>query len=173
MRISTAFRRAVLVALVLAAATAFAQSPQAADLNWVFASRGHIPKTSLAAGREANGDSLYACRARLANGVETPGKIRQPLVGCSIAFGGLEWSLQSYQVLHDSGPKTIRWVAATEVPQRAYQVGRGPDGTALYLCRAKHVDGSVQIGRVASRGCFYGFGGKEEQSPEFEVLVKP
>jgi len=169
-KISTAFCLPVLVALVLATGTAAAQD---ADLNWVFASRGHIPKTSLAAGREANGDSLYACRARLANGAETPGKIRQPLVGCSIAFGGLEWTLAAYQVLHDSGPTTIRWVAATEVPQRAYKVGREPNGTTLYLCRAKHVDGSVQIGRVASRGSVHGFGGKEEQSPEFEVLVKP
>ena len=173
MRIATAFRRFALIVLVLATETAFAQSAQDADLNWVFASRGHIPKTSLIAGREANGDSLYACRARLANGAETPGKIRQPLAGCSIAFGGLEWTLGAYQVLHDSGPKTIRWVAATEVPQRAYKVGRQPDGSALYLCRAKHFDGSVQIGRVASRGCIYGFGGKEEQSSEFEVLVKP
>jgi len=172
-RIATAFCRSALIVLVLATGTAFAQSVQDADLNWVFASRGHIPKTSLVAGREANGDSLYACRARLANGAETPGKIRQPLVGCSIAFGGLEWTLASYQVLHDSGPKTIRWVPATEVPQRAYKVGRGPDGTALYLCRAKHLDGSVQIGRVVSRGCIYGFGGKEEQSSEFEIMVKP
>jgi len=172
-RIAAAFCRSVLIVLVLATGTAFAQSAQDADLNWVFASRGHIPKTSLVAGREANGDSLYACRARLANGAETPGKIRQPLVGCSVAFGGLEWTLAAYQVLHDGGPKTIRWVPATQVPQRAYKVGREPDGTVLYLCRAKHVDGSIQIGRVASRDCVYGFAGKQEQSAEFEVLVKP
>jgi len=172
-RIAAAFCLSVLIVLVLATGTAFAQSAQDADLNWVFASRGHIPKTSLVAGREANGDSLYACRARLANGAETPGKIRPPLVGCSVAFGGLEWTLAAYQVLHDGGPKTIRWVPANQVPQRAYKVGREPDGTVLYLCRAKHLDGSVQIGRVASRDCVYGFAGKQEQTAEFEVLVRP
>ena len=162
----------VVAAIALAAVACAAFAADDADLNWVGASRGSIPKGSLAAGRDAGGQALYACRARLANGADVPGKIREPLVGCNVVFGGLEWTIGAYQVLRDD-PKTIRWTQATDVPQRAYQVGREANGTALYLCRAKHTDGSLQIGRVGPGACLYGIGGKEEKAAEFEVLVKP
>lgn len=163
--------RLVVAALALAAPAAFAADDP--DLHWVGASRGSIPKGSLAVGRDAGGQALYACRARLANGADVPGKIREPIVGCNVVFGGLEWTIGAYQVLRDDGPKVIRWTPATDVPQRAYQVGREANGTALYLCRAKHSDGSLQIGRVAPGACLFGIGGKEEKSADFEVLVKP
>jgi hypothetical protein len=159
------------IALATLAGAAFAADD--VNLHWVAASRGAIPKGSLAAGRDAGGQALYACRARLANGADVPGKIREPIVGCNVVFGGLEWTIGAYQVLRDDGPKTIRWAQATDVPQGAYQVGREANGTALYLCRAKHSDGSLQIGRAAAGDCLYGISGKEEKAAEFEVLVRP
>lgn len=157
-----------LAAVALAAAAAGGP-----DLNWVNASRGAIPKGSLAVGQDANGKALYACRARLANGADVPGKIREPLVGCTVLHGGLEWSLATYQVLRDD-PKLIRWASASSVPPRAYQVGREADGTAVFLCRAKRGDGSIQVGKLGGSGaCAYGVGGKEEQGADFEVLVRP
>jgi hypothetical protein len=166
-------KRLVLAAL---AAASFSLSVQAADeqeLNWVFASRGHIPKGSLAVGKGTNGDALYACRARLANGSEQPGRIRQPMLGCAVMFGGLEWSIGAYQVLRDDGPKTIKWVNAKETPKGAYAVGREVDGTVLHLCRTKLGDGSVQVGKLATGACVFGVGGKEQNADDFEVLVKP
>jgi DM9 repeat len=162
----------VVAAIALAAACA-AFAADDPDLNWVGATRGSIPKGSLAVGRDAGGQALYACRARLANGADVPGRIREPLVGCNVVFGGLEWTIGAYQVLRDDGPKTIHWAQATDVPQRAYKVGREANGTALYLCRAKHSDGSLQIGRVSPGACLFGVSGKEEKAAEFEVLVKP
>lgn len=166
-------KRPALAALVAAAAACTAFAANNPELNWVAASRGHIPKASLAAGRDASGEQSYVCRARLANGAETPGTIRQPRVGCSLVHGGIVWTIGAYQVLRDDGPKVIRWLATTEVPQRAYQVGREADGAAVYLCRAKRADGSVHIGKLNGRGCTYGVGGREAKAADFEVLVKP
>ena len=171
MKFLTHLRRLAPAALAAAAfAAAAAGEP---DLNWVNASRGTIPKGSLAVGQDVNGKALYACRARLANGADVPGKIREPLIGCTVLHGGLEWSLATYQVLRDD-PKAIRWASGNSLPPRAYQVGREADGTAVFLCRVKRTDGSVQVGKLGvSRACAYGFGGKEEQVAEFEVLVRP
>ena len=155
----------------VAFAAAAANEP---ELNWVNASRGVIPKGSLAVGQDVNGKALYVCRARLANGADVPGKIREPLIGCTVLHGGLEWSLAAYKVLRDDGPKLIRWAPGASVPPRAYRVGRDVDGSALFLCRAKRTDGSVQVGKLGSSGaCVYGFGGKEEIAGDFEVLVRP
>jgi hypothetical protein len=166
-------RRALLAAVAAAAISCAAQAADEPGLNWVFASRGNIPKGSLAVGKGTNGDALYACRARLANGSEQPGRIREPMLGCAVTFGGLEWSIGAYQVLRDDGPKTIKWLTSTDAARSAYPVGRDADGTVLHLCRAKLVDGSVQIGKTAASGCVYGAGGKEQSTADFEVLVKP
>ena len=173
MKFLTHLRRlAPAVALAVAAFAASAASEP--DLNWVNASRGVIPKGSLAAGKDANGKALYACRARLANGADVPGMIREPLIGCSVVHGGLQWSIAAYQVLRDDGPKVMGWAPGASVPPRAHRVGRDVDGTALFLCRAKRTDGGVQVGKLGSSGaCVYGFAGKEEIAGDFEVLVRP
>jgi hypothetical protein len=166
-------KRLVLAALVAASVSLPARAADEPELHWVFASRGHIPKGSLAVGKAANGEELYACRARLANGSEQPGRIRQPMLGCAVTYGGLEWSIGAYQVLRDDGPKVIKWVAGGSVPKGAYAVGRGADGASLFLCRTKLGDGGVQVGKLAGEACIYGVGGKEQSAADFEVLVKP
>jgi hypothetical protein len=163
----------VLAALVAASVSLAAHAADEPELHWVFASRGHIPKGSLAVGKAPSGEELYACRARLANGSEQPGRIRTPMLGCAVTFGGLEWSIGAYQVLRDDGPKTIKWVDGKEMPKGAYAVGRTADGNLLHLCRAKLGDGSVQVGKLADGACVYGGGGKEQNAADFEVLVKP
>jgi len=162
----------ILAALTAAPVSLAARAADEPELNWVFASRGHIPKGSLAAGKAAGGEELYACRARLANGSEQPGRIRPPMLGCAVTFGGLEWSIGAYQVLRDD-PKAIKWVAGNSVPKGAYAVGREADGKELYLCRTKLGDGGVQVGKLAGGACIYGVGGKEQNAADFEVLVKP
>jgi hypothetical protein len=163
----------VMAALAATTVPLAAHAADEPELNWVFASRGHIPKGSLAVGTGSNGDAVYACRARLANGSEQPGRIRTPMLGCAVTYGGLEWSIGAYQVLRDDGAKAIKWVNAKETPKGAYAVGREADGTVLHLCRAKLGDGSVQIGKLGGGACVYGVGGKEQNAADFEVLVKP
>ena len=172
MKFVTHLRRLALAALATGAVAAAAANEP--DLHWVAASRGTIPKGSLAVGKDANGKALYACRARLANGADVPGMIREPLIGCSVVHGGLQWSIAAYQVLRDDGPKVMGWAPGASVPPRAHRVGRDVDGTALFLCRAKRADGSVLVGKLGSSGaCVYGFAGKEEIAGDFEVLVRP
>jgi len=166
-------KRLLLAALAAAPVSLPVLGADEPELVWVFASRGHIPKGSLAVGKGSNGDSLYACRARLANGSEQPGRIRQPMLGCAVTYGGLEWSIGAYQVLRDDGPKTIKWVNGKELPKGAYAVGREANGTVLHLCRATLGDGSVQVGKLAADGCSYSVAGKEQKTADFEVLVKP
>jgi hypothetical protein len=166
-------KRLVLAALAAASVSLVARAADEPELHWVFASRGHIPKGSLAAGKAAGGEELYVCRARLANGSEQPGRIRSPMLGCAVTFGGLEWSIGAYQVLRDDGAKAIKWVNGKEPPKGAYPVGRNADGSVLHLCRAKLGDGSVQVGKLGDGACIYGVGGKEQVAADFEVLVKP
>lgn len=166
-------KRLVLAALVAASVPLSVHAADEPELNWVFASRGHIPKGSLVVAKGASGDELYACRARLANGSEQPGRIRTPMLGCAVTYGGLEWSIGAYQVLRDEGPKTAKWVPGNSVPKGAYTVGREADGTPLYLCRAKLGDGGLQIGKLGAGACVYGRGGKEQTAADFEVLVRP
>src|SRR5262245_16946220 len=128
-------KQLVLAALAVTSISLAAHADEP-ELNWVFASRGHIPKGSLAVGKGTDGDAVYACRARLANGSEQPGRIRQPMLGCAVTFGGLEWSIGAYQVLRDDGAKAIKWVNGKEPPKGAYPVGRNADGSVLHLCRA-------------------------------------
>jgi hypothetical protein len=165
--------RLVLAAFAAAPLLLPAHAADEPELNWVFASRGHIPKGSLPVGKGTNGDAVYACRARLANGSEQPGRIRQPMLGCAVTYGGLEWSIGAYQVLRDDGPKMIKWANGKELPKSAYPVGREADGTLIHLCRAKLGDGSIQVGKLAAGNCVYGMGGKEQNAADFEVLVKP
>ena len=138
----------------------------------MFASRGHIPKGSLAAGKGTNGDALYACRARLANGSEQPGRIRQPMLGCAVTFGGLEWSIGAYQVLRDDGPKTIKWVNGKEMPKAPTpwaarstapcftSAGRS---SATAACRSASWPPAPASTLAAAR----------KNAADFEVLVKP
>jgi hypothetical protein len=165
--------RCFVPAVALAVAAFSAAAAGGPDLHWAAASRGTIPKGSLAVGKDEHGKTLYACRARLANGADVPGVIREPLIGCSVVHGGLQWSIAAYQVLRDD-PKAVHWASAASVPPRAYRVGNDVDGSALFLCRAKMADGSIRVGRLGAAGaCVYGSGGKAESAADFEVLVQP
>jgi hypothetical protein len=66
--------------------------------RWVEAFRGTIPAGALPCGREADGQLLYACRARLQGGIH-PGKIRPGFGGANIPWGGRECTVPEYEVL--------------------------------------------------------------------------
>ena len=55
-------------------------------------------QSDLVAGREANGDPLWACRARYEGGFH-PGKVRPGFKGCNIPYGGREIAIDDFQLL--------------------------------------------------------------------------
>lgn len=82
----------------LALVAASTASPVTAHGSWTTASGGHVPDGAMIAGREANGQVLFICRAQYRGGVH-PGKIRAEFGGCNIPWGGREIVVREYQVL--------------------------------------------------------------------------
>jgi hypothetical protein len=77
-----------------------AQAPAAASqqVRWVAASGGVIPAGALAYGHDASGRQEFACRGAVANGSHI-GRIASGISGCSIAIGGREVIIPTYEVL--------------------------------------------------------------------------
>ena len=79
--------------------SALAPSPaQSHGLSWSSARGGHVPDGAVIAGREADGQVLFICRAKYKGGVH-PGKIRSEFKGCNIPWGGREQAISQYEVL--------------------------------------------------------------------------
>lgn len=140
---------------------------QAVQAGWVSASDGQVPRESVVSGHEANGTTLYLCRARYKGGLH-PGKLRPAFKGCNIGWGGKEVTVRQYQTY-------VIWQSASNgfVPPGAIVAGREQDGNKLYVCRA-NLNGGVHSGKVrkAFRACNIGWGGKEMKINPYEVLVR-
>jgi len=143
------------------------QQPTAA-LNWVAATGGQVPAGTVTGGQEP-GRTLYICRANFEGGVH-PGK----LVGsnCNIGYGGREVEVRSYETLVQQGVVPLRWVAATggQVPAGAVTGGQEP-GRTLYICRA-NFEGGVHPGKLVGSNCNIGYGGREVEVRNYEVLAR-
>jgi diguanylate cyclase (GGDEF)-like protein len=68
--------------------------------------------------------------------------------------------------------QSLSWVAASagQIPGGAV-VGGQESGRSLFICRANHQNG-VHPGKVVARNCNIGYGGKESEVRNYEVLVK-
>ncbi|CAL1240898.1 DM9 repeat-containing protein [Candidatus Methylocalor cossyra] len=53
------------------------------------------------------------------------------------------------------------------------QGGWDTDGTPLYVCIARHGDGSHQPGKLRGDKCFYGWGGREYATSDYRVVTPP
>ena len=137
--------------------------------QWVPASNGTVPVGAAAHGREANGEALFVCRARLEGGLH-PGKVRGEFGAANIPYGGQEVKVNPYEVLMDEGA----WAPASggQVPTGAVSWGYEANGEALFVCRAQYA-GGVHPGKV--RGEFGAanipYGGQEVKVNPYEVLV--
>jgi hypothetical protein len=138
-----------------------------ANLQWVAASGGQMPAGAVLGGQEP-GRSLFVCRANYQNGVH-PGKV----VGgnCNISYGGREIEIPNYETLTNSGV-TLRWVAASggQVPAGAVQGGQ-ESGRSLFVCRVNY-QGGVHPGKVVAGNCNIGYGGREIEISNYEVLIR-
>ena len=70
--------------------------------GWENVTGGRVRDFAIVAGREANGEPLFVCRAWHRNGMH-PGKVRRGFNGCNITYGGDEIRKQYYEVL------VVRW----------------------------------------------------------------
>ncbi|MFK8015709.1 MAG: DM9 repeat-containing protein [Gammaproteobacteria bacterium] len=139
-----------------------ATRPTAGTLKWV-EKRGGMPANAVVGGRES-GRNLIVCRARHNSGVH-PGKV---VAGnCNIGWGGKELVKTSYEVLANDGAN-IRWVR--EVSPRGQVIGGNEPGRQLVICRAAY-NGGLHPGKIVAGKCNIGWGGKEIQLGNPEILV--
>jgi hypothetical protein len=146
------------------------QPPQqpTATLNWVAAAGGQVPAGTVTGGQEP-GRTLYICRANFQGGTH-PGKL---IAGnCNIGYGGREVEVRNYEALVQQGSVPLRWVAAAggQVPAGAVTGGQEP-GRTLYICRA-NFQGGIHPGKLIAGNCNIGYGGREVEVRNYEVLVK-
>jgi len=170
---ATTASQGIVFGMTHATATATATAPAPSPISWVATSGGNIPATAVAAGREANGQAVFLCRAKYGpvNDVH-PGKTRREFNGCNIGWGGKEVAVAQYEVAV-SIPAGATWQPTTgaNIPATAIIGGQEAAGV-LAICRANH-QGGVHIGktRAAFNGCNIGWGGREVAIPQYEVLV--
>jgi len=141
--------------------------------NWVSSSSYQgVPHEAVLAGRDSDGDAIYAGRASH-NGDLLPAKIVPSKHKAYVAWGGEEHEKHQYEIL--CGSHYI-WVSGHNgsVPPNAMATGKTRDGEVLYIGRGHHA-GSLTPGKVhPSHGCLYiPYGGKEISLKSYEVLTIP
>lgn len=67
-------------------------------LDWQKGSGGHVPDNAVVVGEESDGTPLYVARAWHGGGLHV-GKIKDGWKHCSIAYGGEEVAVTTYEVL--------------------------------------------------------------------------
>ena len=123
-------------ALLAGGVSAALASPAAAQGPvWIQARSGNIPAGAVAAGFEADGKPIFACRARHNGGLH-PGKVRHGFSGCHIPWGWRELSKPEYEVLALPG-QVSQLPRETRRPPVRCPVEHGPrGGRILDDCRA-------------------------------------
>lgn len=107
-------------------------------------------------------NNYYVCKADY-NGKTMSGKSIND-ANCNISYGNVERSIAQFDYLLTN--KTVDW---TKNP--ANKVVAGKDGTSdLYVCRAKDAGGVYHGGKATDKTCWYGLGGKEIRTEDFEYL---
>ena len=141
---------------------------------WVKTKGSNIPEGAIRAGYEKDGKPLFIARASLGFGVLTPGKCGYHLEGARIPYGCYEQVVDQYEVLvlPNSTPGFYDWIHASkgEVPKHAYQTDKD-----IYVGRAVYSGSLIpcKIHTSPPHRCAYmGYGGKEHNTKEYEVLCQ-
>ena len=138
--------------------------------HWEPARLGAIPDGAVPQGREANGEPLWVCRARLYNGLH-PGKVRPAFGGANIAWNGVEVRVDDYEVLMEAG----EWRAAQfgEIPSEASAWGYEATGEGLFVARGPVVGGDLQPGKIRPEfgAANVGYGNLEIKIDSYQILI--
>ena len=140
---------------------------------WVKTTGNNIPEGAIRAGYEEDGKPLFIALANM-EGVLTPGKCGYHLEGSHIPYDCKEQIVNQYEVLvfpnRTSG--FYDWIHASngEVPKHAYQTDKD-----MYVGRAVYSGSLIpcKIHTSPPHRCAYmGYGGKEHNTKEYEVLCQ-
>jgi hypothetical protein len=145
------------------------------DYHFRIASGGQIPSGAQPHGHEVDGTPLWVARSpgitdpSFLGGIH-PGKVRPGFGAALIPLGGKEVPVTEYEVLMEAGI----WVAGSggQIPDGALVCGREADGDPLFVARA-NLNGGLHPGKIRFRfgAAFIGFGGRELNVNDYEVLV--
>ena len=155
--------RLSVAALLLTAAPLGAQSP-ASEVDWRLSRRPNAPPAEMVvAGREENGDPLYACRVQYADGLHL-GKFGPKDGFCHIGWGGRVRRLPVFELLV-AARGTWGAAGAAAAPYAA-----GGDSVRTYsLCRAR-IGLGLHPGKLLARTCNVAYGDAEVAATDFEVF---
>lgn len=156
---------------VLAVAASFGMmavgGQAAADepLSW---SKGAAPANAVVAAG-SNEHPMHICRLPMPDKSLHPGKLVNG--NCYVGFGGKEIKapLKDAEVLASSAPTGWADVKGGQVPASALKAGTA-NGVTMHFCRAKHEGKTPVAGKEYKGNCYYGYGGKEIKTAEFQVM---
>jgi len=122
-------------------------------------------------GAEANGTKIAFCRANLGGGIQVGKKVLGD-DACYIPFDGREQRVTAYEVLSSRGGFGYRSYRPTRFEPTTLIAGREANGTPLYACVGAF-QGGWHPGKIRSDwdSCHIGYGGREEITKDFVVVV--
>lgn len=134
-------------------------------LTW---SKGAVPANAVIAGGSKE-KPMHICRLPMPDKSLHPGKAMNG--NCYVGFGGKEIKapLKDAEVLGSSAPAGWADVKGGKVPAGALKAGVA-GGVTMHFCRAKHEGKEVHAGKEYKGNCYYGYGGKEIKTAEFQVM---
>ncbi|CAG9579627.1 unnamed protein product [Danaus chrysippus] len=140
--------------------------------RWVPAclSKRNIPMGALRVGTDANGNEMFAARARHKGDLQ-PATVIPAKNTCYISYDGEEILIDQFEVLV---PAMFSWLASSrgKVPPGAVEAGFAANGEKLYFGRVTQKGCTIPGKIQQSHGvCYYPFDGRERYSAKYECLV--
>ena len=158
-------KHALAVAANLSLIGAAFNAAAAVPLTW---SKGAVPANAVVAGGSKD-KPMHICRLPMADKNLHTGKTVND--NCYVSYGGKEIKvpLKDAEVLGSSA--AIGWadVKGGKLPADTLQSGL-IGGVPMHFCRAVHEDKSIQAGKEYKGNCYYGYGGKEIKTAQFQVM---
>jgi hypothetical protein len=138
----------------------------AADpLSW---SKGAVPANAVVAGGSKD-KPMHICRLPMADKNLHTGKTGNG--NCYVSYGGKEIKapLKDAEVLGSSAATGWADVKGGKLPADTLQSGL-IGGVPMHFCRAMHEGKELHAGKEYKGNCYYGYGGKEIKTAQFQVM---
>jgi hypothetical protein len=159
------FKPALAIAASLGMMAAVGEAAAADPLTW---SKGAVPANAVVAGGSKE-KPMNICRLPMPDKNLHTGKTGNG--NCYVSYGGKEIKkpLAEAEVLASSAPTGWADVKGGKVPASALKAGE-VGGVAMHFCRAKHEGKEYHAGKEWKGNCYYGYGGKEIKTAQFQVM---